>query len=395
LYSPVDPLVVRIHDQLNHLLKISLPIPGAVSLTREQISTLIENAFWAGLGFNEGRPTRVCVVLAEPSTFPDAIQFANPVAYEESQIVRLTPAVPTSGCLLVSGSNECLSIWGFGRSRAGTWMHTLTIETSKPGIVRVGVGPFQPFAVLTGQRDSIIEGSQINLPHYLQGILRKALPGNDGLETQAIWRECLVLGKLAGHIHADGHGGAVLVVPTESGEWSASLNPFAFRLASPDSSIRDAIREELNATHTQGEALQQVWQTDLPNDVKNVITSAMGQRPWYNERDVRAIAALSRVDGAIVMTRDLRVLGFGAKIAVRTNVPPNVCLFRPEPGSQRVVISPLEEVGGTRHQSAARFVDAHRESVVLVVSQDGHMSVLHWHNEIGAVAVVRNAEWWI
>jgi hypothetical protein len=95
------------------------------------------------------------------------------------------------------------------------------------------------------------------------------------------------------------------------------------------------------------------------------------------------------------MTKDLRVMGFGAKIAVKNSTPPRVCMFRPEPGSQRVVISPLEEIGGTRHQSAARFVDAHRDSVALVVSQDGHMSVLHWHNEIESVAVVRNAEWWL
>jgi hypothetical protein len=79
-------------------------------------------------------------------------------------------------------------------------MNTFTIETSKPGTVRVGVGPFQPFVVLTGQRDSIIEGTSIGLPHYLQDILRKVLPVDDILETQAVWRECLVLGKLAGHI---------------------------------------------------------------------------------------------------------------------------------------------------------------------------------------------------
>jgi hypothetical protein len=274
-------------------------------------------------------------------------------------------------------------------------MNTLTLETLKPGTVRVGVGPFHPYAVLTGQRDWIIEGGKTDLPHYLQGILRKAVPVNDMLERQAAWRECLVLGKLAEHIHADGHGGAVLIVPTETGEWSASLNPFAFRLASPDSSLRDAIRRELHETHTQVETLPRVWQSDLPDYMKNAITSAVGQRPWYNERDVRAVAALARVDGAIVMTKDLRVVGFGAKIAVRSSTPPSVSMFRAEPGSQGIVISPLEEVGGTRHQSAARFVDAHRDSVALVVSQDGHMSVLHWNDEDDSVAVVRNAEWWV
>jgi hypothetical protein len=96
-----------------------------------------------------------------------------------------------------------------------------------------------------------------------------------------------------------------------------------------------------------------------------------------------------------VVTRDLQVLGFGAKIVVRSDAAPQVCIFHQEPSKQERVLSPLEDLGGTRHQSAARFTAANKEAVALVISQDRHMSVMHWYEPIGSVAVVRNAEWWV
>ena len=56
-------------------------------------------------------------------------------------------------------------------------------------------------------------------------------------------------------IVADGHGGIVLIVPSETGSWSDLLNPFANRFASPDTTVRDATRLELHETHEQGETL--------------------------------------------------------------------------------------------------------------------------------------------
>jgi hypothetical protein len=385
LFSPGDPSVGRIHDQLAHLAKILV--------TREQLSDLIETAFWASLQFNEGRTTRVCVSVVAPETSNDAVAFATPIAYNESQITKLSPAVPRGGCLLVSTSSNGLSIWGFGRSRPGAWCGTVTIEVSEPGTVRVDVGPFQPFAVLNGRSDPMIAGTKNTLAHFLQRVMQKALPVHDMLETQAVWRECLVLVILARMIVADGHGGIVLIVPTETGAWAESLSPFAYRFAAPDTAIRDAIRQELKIVHAQGEALQGLWQTDVPVDLKNLVTGAIGQRPWYNERDVRAVASLAGVDGAIVVMRDLSVLGFGAKIALGSRTPPGVCTFRPEPGSHETSPSSLEDLGGTRHQSAARFAGAHKDAVALVISQDRHMSVMYWDEPINCVAVVRNAEW--
>jgi hypothetical protein len=397
LFSPQDQTVHRIHDQLVYLEKIkrgtAFPVDPVRLLTEDQIAELIETAFWASLRPNEGRATRFCVVAAGRETFLDALAFATPVPYHEGQIVRLAPAVPHGGCILVSVSGGGLNIWGFGRSRAGTWVDSVTIEVSEPGTVRVGVGPFQTFAVLDGRSNSILEGTHIGLPHYLGAVLRKGLPGNDVLEAQAVWRECLVLAILARMIVAEGHGGILLIVPDEKGAWAGDLNPFAYPFARPDTTIRDGIRRELRDSQAQGEMIEQLWQSDLPDDLKHRVAGAVAQGAWYNEQAVRAIASLSGVDGAIVMTRDLRVLGFGAKLAASSPTA-QVSLLRPEPGSEPEPC-PLRDVGGTRHQSAAQFVGGHRDVVAVVISEDRHTSVMHWDDRSGSVVVVRNAEWWL
>ncbi len=400
LFSPDDYSIVHIHNQLVRLGEIKSGTMtaafGQVQLLEpKQISDLIDAAFWASLEFNEGRTTRFCLSFAPREYFRDAVAFATPVLLDESQIAKLAPAVPHGGCLLVSLRDDRFYLWGFGRSRPGSIIDTVTIDVWEPGTVRVGVGPFLNFAVLRGRSNAIIEGTRNNLPDYLRRILAKTLPVDDVLETQAVWRECIALSDLARMIVSEGHGGTILIVPSEIGEWSASLDPFAYRFETPDTTIPDAIRQQLDDGHAQGEVLQRVWATDIADDLKNLITSVTKSSSWDIGRSVRAVASLAAVDGAIVITRDIRVLGFGAKISVKNSLLPSVCMFRPVPGSQEIIESPIEDLGGTRHQSSAKFVNAHRDTVALVISQDRHMSVMQWDESFGALSVLRNAEWWV
>ena len=397
LFRPADDSIGLLHDQLAHLAKIQIGMPAALGspqvLTREQLAVLVETAFWASLRSNEGRTTRFRLTLTSAQNFRDAFAFATPVPYDESQIAKLAPAVPPMGCLIVSGSDEGFSIWGFGRTRPAAGLDAVTIEVSEPGTVRVGLGPLQPFAVLNGRSNPVVGGTGINLAHYLQRVLRKALPTDDILETQAVWRECLVLAALTRMIITDRHGGIILIGPNETGPWVESLNPFAYRFAAPDAAIRDGIRRELNNEQTHAQLLQRLWQTDVPDDLKHTVMSAFAPRPWYSEPDVRAVASLAGVDGAIVLTRDLRVLGFGAKLA-GVAVAEQVCVISPGRGNQPEVW-PVKDLGGTRHQSAAQFVAGSKDTVTVVISQDRHVSVMHWEESLDCVVVVRNVEWWV
>ena len=177
LFGPDDDSIGRIDDQLAHLRTIGNPVFGVSPvLTRDQMSLLVETAFWASLRSEEGRATHVLLVVATLGKLPNTIAFAATVPYDESHVAKLAPAVPWGGCLVVSEVDGELRICGSGGSRTYPALDAFTLETFEPGIVRVGIGPLRPFAVLDGRLNPLIEGTRIDLPHFLQKVLRKAAP---------------------------------------------------------------------------------------------------------------------------------------------------------------------------------------------------------------------------
>jgi hypothetical protein len=85
-------------------------------------------------------------------------------------------------------------------------------------------------------------------------------------------------------------------------------------------------------------------------------------------------ARLSAVDGALVVTSDLRVLGFGAEIVLDAARP----VAAHEVTGQAARSAPWPEVDsesfGMRHRSALRCVAVADATAAFVVSQDGAVS---------------------
>ena len=79
------------------------------------------------------------------------------------------------------------------------------------------------------------------------------------------------------------------------------------------------------------------------------------------------------------MTDDFELLAFGAKITRRRGSPPVERLTVTEPieGGTADVVHPTS-LGGTRHLSAAQFVQDQRDVTAFVASQDGRFTVFAW-----------------
>ena len=92
-----------------------------------------------------------------------------------------------------------------------------------------------------------------------------------------------------------------------------------------------------------------------------------------------AIAGLTAVDGATVITDTYELLAFGAKITRRRGAQPveQITVTEPIEGGVPVTITSTE-LGGTRHLSAAQFVHDQRDSIALVASQDRRFTVFAW-----------------
>jgi hypothetical protein len=103
-------------------------------------------------------------------------------------------------------------------------------------------------------------------------------------------------------------------------------------------------------------------------------------------RAVDAVAGLTAVDGATLMTSSYEVLAFGAKIVRRRGQPvvEQMTVTEPVEGNAPIVINPTT-FGGTRHLSAAQLVYDQRDSVALVAGQDGRFTVFAWSPSIEMV----------
>ena len=312
-------------------------------------------------------------------------------------VQKVGPVIPAHGTLLVCPENGRLQIWGLTDASVGGGISGVAVEIAAPGIVRLNIHMLRPYVVFREGTAFFLEGAApVGLPDYLRKAMRKHLPDDDIIALHQAWHECIVLGMLAMMILEQGHGGTILVVREVDGNWRDSINPFAFRFATPITTAQEWIRQRLKNNQTYGEALAHISSSSLSQEDKTMLTVAASSNPWQPRDAVQYFAPMANCDGALVMTRDLAVLGFGAKITVREGIPQTLMLYRlnPLPGPQRLDPCPLEDLGGMRHQSAARFVAVNRDAVSIVISQDRRMSILHWSDDLNGVIAVQHAEWW-
>lgn len=81
----------------------------------------------------------------------------------------------------------------------------------------------------------------------------------------------------------------------------------------------------------------------------------------------QAIASLTSVDGAVLMTDHFSVLGFRAEVIASS---PSLSHVQSVTGPKKLTPVPVE-VFGTRHRSAFRFCSSLEDAVAFIVSHDG------------------------
>lgn len=162
---------------------------------------------------------------------------------------------------------------------------------------------------------------------------------------------------------------------------------YAFLDEEPRQRIRTlttAIMSEL-ATRHPGESVG--WKEYERSDARQLIES---DEALFEAAQL--ISDLTHVDGAVVMTTGLDVLGFGGEIAGDLPEVPRVTRARDLEGTARESVR-TDRVG-TRHRSAYRLCNVLRDALALVVSQDGGLRFVRWQD--GAVTYweqVATAPW--
>jgi hypothetical protein len=283
-----------------------------------------------------------------------SLVFERPLPLSPAALARLAPAVERPGIHLgVWREAEELRVWGTTRVIP---TFCFVLEVVEPGVLvvkhrRSESGKFVNVLVIEGDQTKIVDEHTSSLPDC--PTLLSSLLGFNA--TRASVEDVNVLVELAASMRTHGRGGSLLVVPAGSESWQASiLRPIMYPVVPPFTELAELMREEA------GERQQRRWQDAL-------------------HPAIEMVAGLTAVDGATVITNDYEVLAFGAKIGRRDGWPrvQEVVVTEPIEGSAAVIAHPAE-LGGTRHLSAAQFVQDQRDALALVASQDGRFTIFAW-----------------
>ncbi len=320
----------------------------------EAIEPIIDVAFWASLRREEGITPKISLALVPPEHAGQPLLFAHPLALDPAALARLAPAVERPGIHLgVWWDGRELRVWGTTRTLP-PMCFVLEVVTSGLLVVKHRSEPFGKFvnvAVLEGDQVKIIDergADWPDCPGVMRSLLGFASPDRQGESVD-------ILVQLSASMRTHGRGGALLVVPAGSSEWRESIvAPMLYGVEPP---VADLAR--LKAREPAEYRLHE-WQEELRDAVD-------------------AIAGLTAVDGATLLSDRYELLAFGAKITRRRGNPPVELATVTEPieGSQSQTMHP-SQFGGTRHLSAAQFVHDQRDALALVASQDGHFTVFQW-----------------
>jgi hypothetical protein len=359
------------------------PSEGPGPPTLDELLDLVDATFWASLRTEEGRAIRPALSLVPPESAPEASCFSETLPLSVEDLAKLSPALRHPDLHVAIWRRAAgLFVWGLVLAPVEG---ALRIRATSPGVLRLSAGS-NLVATLSGERVQLVAAGQT---FQFDGLLTRAFGPTSDPWLRSHQNE--YLRHIARRVREHGRGGTLIVVPGSEGSWAKSLR-IRHRFASPPEDIVNAWHDETEANRRRTAATM-IPTADVSTGSLDEKASAIVAATLARERArvlSDRIGDVTAVDGAAVVTRELALLGFGAKIATSA-VPPKILEIRPLVGAA-FEPSSLEMLGGMRHQSAARFVTAEPECVVLVVSQDGVVSLFSWLEAEHAVAVARELE---
>jgi hypothetical protein len=336
------------------------PPAGAPLPDARAIEALIDAAFWASLQREEGYAPEISLAFLPPERAARPLMFAAPLPLGPRALARLAPAVERPGIHLgVWRERGELVVWGTTRAIPS---FCLVLEVLGPGLMvvkhrtREDSAKFQNVAVFEGEQVKVLSPQSVDVsdhPPVLRSLIAPKPPGSPDDPVD-------VLLRLAVSMRAHKRGGTLLVVPAQTETWRESIvRPIEYAVEPAFTELADLVRQAAGG-HPSGQG-------------------SLG-------RAVDAVAGLTAVDGATLITDRYELLAFGVKIGRPDGRPrvERVVLTEPIEGGTASAVAPVE-LGGTRHISAAQFAHDQQEAVALAASQDGRFTIFAWSTRDGLV----------
>jgi DNA integrity scanning protein DisA with diadenylate cyclase activity len=214
-----------------------------------------------------------------------------------------------------------------------------------------GFGKFSNIAVLAGDEIKIVDeqnSTNGSCPEIVNSLLdfTSVTSRNDTVNAML---------QLAVSMRTHKRGGTILVVPSNTKEWRESIShPLHYAIKPAFSGLADLIK-------------------------KNKIDNSIPNWQALLAKEVDIIGGLTAIDGATIINDEYKLLAFGEKIVQRVGQPIIERVIETEPIKENIptIVFP-SKTGGTRHLSAAQFVQDQNNAIAMVASQDGRFTVFAW-----------------
>ena len=412
-YPPdLTELVLRQWEKVQRSCGSDPPQPS-----RQRLEQALSASFQASLAREEGRPITFRIALASPAVFDAAtgpptglhrLVFDQVRPMDFHELRRLSPAAAFSRSLIgVSLDDDAgPSVWGLIHS-GPAWLQAV-----RGGRETRQATPNVPTIAVTGPGRVLVEAGSVVIADLSNGTLV-----GGGLDVfKASWMDRLVsklsttqravntrdagdsarhvdpafgsklarqaLRRMVAGIRGAHHGGMLLIVPA----------PRVPSLIADGGLIR--VKYQFADEEPRRRLL--TLSTLIVDELGRLAVSAAGSRPgWteYSHSDAERIkeldtavfevahlvSDLAQVDGAIVMTDGWDLIGFGGEIAGNLPEVPHVAHATDLEGHRRERVR-ADRVG-TRHRSAYRLCHEAHDVIAMVVSQDGGLRFVRWHED--------------
>lgn len=344
----------------------------------DHLCALVNQCFWASMHLEEGRSIRGTICICAPNEAPRARAFSEPVICSAKSLATLLTASPSTP-LAVQARGQGLEIWG-------------TLDSAPMFAIRLRVAG-AAIVIATDGHDviAVLERGEVHLPKKASDLSWVVIVANALDKAKTFPQRLAIATRIRRAVlamHRQGHGGALVIVPAGNDSWASWVSP-GFRFDPTASTAVLGLLGELETAEKRFEELESGATPQIPQSLLPLFSKSVAVHQDLVNSMLRSIGDLSAVDGAVVMDEDLRVLGFGAKLGGSAGSFDVMVL---DALSGESATASYSDLGGTRHQSAARFVLQNPESMIFVASQDGRLTLFAWVVDSGKVAAIRRLE---
>jgi hypothetical protein len=389
---------------------------------RPLLERILSTAFQASLLRDEERPVTLRLLLADPETLPASggppagllrLAFDRRRAFTVEELRRLSPAARYHRALvgLSAEAGGEIAIWGIvqsgprwlqgiegGRAAAAPLPDVLVVRVTGPGRLFVARGSVTVAGLYAGRltdgamdvfesewlpsRFARTRGELLSLHHEAAHVAPSAWGAVDPDVARMIGQQ--MVKRIVANIRSTHHGGMILLLPEDCAEAIAQGRHLHLKYTCRDEEPRRRYRTlmlavlrllaERAASGPTGEAAGWSAYREWHSPELGALDEAIFEVAHF-------VAALAGVDGAVVLTKRFEVLGFGGEIL--GDLPEVTTVLRALDLEATAREPEVVDAMGTRHRSAYRLCARFPEALAIVISQDGGVRFVSWHE--GAV----------